>query len=102
MVTSAVPFHLMVALLTKPVPYTLRVKALPPAVTLVGASEVVTGGGLFTVKFFEPDVPPPGVGSEYCHRESAALGDIRRANGSRQLRRADIGGDAVGAIPLHP
>ena len=35
---------------TKPVPFTVRVKAAPPAVAPVGEREVAVGAGLFTVK----------------------------------------------------
>jgi hypothetical protein len=35
---------------TKPVPFTVRVKAAPPAVALVGEREVSVGAGLLTVK----------------------------------------------------
>src|SRR6266436_634172 len=45
---------------TKPVPFTVSVNAAPPAVALDGASEVMVGSGLLTVKFVGADVPPPG------------------------------------------
>ena len=51
--------------LTNPVPFTVRVKAAPPAVPLVGASDVIVGAGLFAglmVNGRLPDGPPPGVG----------------------------------------
>jgi hypothetical protein len=49
-------------LATKPVPFTVRVKATPPAVALVGEIVVIVGAGLFTVKVTAFDVPPPGAG----------------------------------------
>src|SRR5207302_1826184 len=51
--------------LTNPVPFTVRVKAAPPAVTLVGASDVTVGAGVFAGLIGKgklADVPPPGVG----------------------------------------
>ena len=37
----------------------MRVKAAPPAVALVGESEVAVGAGLLMVKISAFDVPPP-------------------------------------------
>jgi hypothetical protein len=45
-------------------PYTVRVKTEPPAVALVGLSELSTGTGLLAgvmVNVCVPEVPPPGV-----------------------------------------
>ena len=44
------------------VPFTVSVKALPPAVTEEGVIDVVVGTGLLIVKVCPPDVPPPGAG----------------------------------------
>src|SRR5580692_1916326 len=44
---------------TKPVPFTVRVKAAPPAVALVGEREVSVGAGLLMAKVWAFDVPPP-------------------------------------------
>lgn len=47
---------------TKFVPLTVRVKAGPPAVALVGEIVAIDGRGLFTVNVAAADVPPPGAG----------------------------------------
>ena len=49
--------------LTKPVPVIVNGKVAPPAVALVGESEVTVGNGLLIVKGKVPEVPPPGGGS---------------------------------------
>jgi len=49
---------------TKPVPFTVNVKAAPPAGALVGAIDLSVGAGLFTVKICAFEVPPPGAGFE--------------------------------------
>jgi hypothetical protein len=56
------PLKLTVEVLKKPVPLMVRVCAPEPATTGFGEREVITGAGLFTVKFTALDVPPPGVG----------------------------------------
>jgi hypothetical protein len=61
-VTRAVPLKFTVELAMKPVPFTVSVSAPEPETTPVGESEVITGAGLFTVKFTPAEVPPPGVG----------------------------------------
>jgi hypothetical protein len=61
-VVVATPFQFMVAPLAKLDPLTVRVKSDPPAVVEAGLSEVKIGTGLLTVKFCDPDVPPPGAG----------------------------------------
>jgi hypothetical protein len=45
---------------TKPVPFTVSVKAEPPAIALLGNSEVITGAGLLTANDELAEVPPPG------------------------------------------
>ena len=47
---------------TKPVPFAVRVKPVPPAVALAGDSEIAAGAGLLIAKDWEPEVPPPGAG----------------------------------------
>jgi hypothetical protein len=50
---------------TKLVPFTVNVKAIEPAATLVGEIVVTAGTGFapaVTLKFIEFDAPPPGVG----------------------------------------
>ena len=49
-VVLAAPLNFTTDVETKPVPFTVRVKAAPPAVALVGESEVSVGAGLLTVK----------------------------------------------------
>jgi hypothetical protein len=59
------PPKLTVAPLRKFVPFTVNVKAAPPAITFAGCNVVTVGTGLFvtvTLKVTEFDVPPPGVG----------------------------------------
>ena len=60
MMPRLTPFHLTTELELKPVPFTVRVKAGSPAVLLVGLKPVVVGTGLFTVKAWALEVPPPG------------------------------------------
>ncbi len=45
-VIRGVPFHSIVLPLTKPEPFTVRVKSLPPPETVAGESELATGRGL--------------------------------------------------------
>ena len=49
-VVLAAPLKLTTEVDTKPVPFTVRVKAAPPAVALVGEREVSVGAGLLMVK----------------------------------------------------
>jgi len=49
-VVLAAPLNFTADVDTKPVPFTVRVKAAPPAVALVGESEVTVGAGLLMVK----------------------------------------------------
>ena len=50
MVVLAAPLNFTTDADTKPVPFTVRVKAAPPAVALVGEREVAVGAGLLMVK----------------------------------------------------
>jgi hypothetical protein len=61
-VARVFPLKLTVEFVTNPVPFTVRVKATPPAVVLDGERVVMVGKGLFTMKLTAFDVPPPGVG----------------------------------------
>ena len=61
-VALATPLKLTTDEELKFVPFTVRVKAGPPAVAPVGESVVVVGAGLFTVNGEFTDVPPPGAG----------------------------------------
>ena len=64
-VVRALPFHWATDVLMKFVPFSVRVKAGPPAPVDVGASEVSVGTGLFvavTLKLTAFDEPPPGAG----------------------------------------
>ena len=49
-VVLAAPLNFTTDVDTKPVPFTVRVKAAPPAVALVGEREVAVGAGLLMVK----------------------------------------------------
>jgi hypothetical protein len=44
------------------VPFTVRVKAAPPALALVGDKELIVGVGFPIEKLRAPEVPPPGLG----------------------------------------
>jgi xanthosine utilization system XapX-like protein len=57
-----VPLNFTLEADTNPVPFTVSVKPAPPAVALVGESEVMVGAGLFTGKFMAGEAPPPGPG----------------------------------------
>jgi len=51
--------------LINPLPFTVKVKAVVPAMAEGGASEVIDGAGLFgglMVKLVLPEAPPPGAG----------------------------------------
>src|ERR1700704_4028262 len=66
-VVLAAPLKFTIAPETKFVPFTVSVKADPPAVTLVGKTVLIVGTGLpkpgFTEKLkLENDCPPPGDG----------------------------------------
>ena len=61
-VVFATPLNFTTEVATKFVPLTVRVKAAPPVIALVGAIVVIAGAGLFTVKIEAPDAPPPGAG----------------------------------------
>src|SRR5256885_4805646 len=59
-VVRVAPFHLTVLPLTKPVPFTVSVKAGPLTSALLGVRPVSVGAGLFTVNVCAAEVPPPG------------------------------------------
>src|SRR5579872_7114180 len=71
------PFHLTTEPFMNPLPFTVRVNAAPPAVPLVGNSEVTEGTGLAALmtKPTLADVPPPGAGLETvtCAVPAAAI-----------------------------
>jgi len=58
-VVLAAPLNFTTDADTKPVPFTVRVKAAPPAVALVGEREAAVGAGLLMVNVWALDVPPP-------------------------------------------
>jgi hypothetical protein len=61
-VALAAPLNFTAEPDTKPVPFTVRVKAALPAVALGGTIEISVGTGLLTVNAWGPEVPPPGGG----------------------------------------
>jgi hypothetical protein len=61
-VVRAAPFHFTTEVVTKFEPFTVSVKAAPPAVALAGEMEVTVGLGLLIVNVSEFDGPPPGGG----------------------------------------
>jgi len=56
------PFQRTVEPVTKPVPFTVSVNAVPPCVRDVGLRLVVVGTGLLIAKIRAFEVPPPGAG----------------------------------------
>lgn len=58
----ALPMNVPVAPLTKLEPLMVRLKAAPPAVALLGESEVIVAAGLLILKVWAEVVPPPGAG----------------------------------------
>jgi hypothetical protein len=56
LVASAVPFHRTTEPVVKPAPFTVSVKAGPPAVALLGLRELMVG---LTLKVTKADVTPP-------------------------------------------
>jgi hypothetical protein len=61
-VVRAVPFQFTVDAAANPVPLTVSVNALAPAVALLGLSELITGAGLPMEKLTALESPPPGPG----------------------------------------
>jgi hypothetical protein len=61
-VVRAEPLKFTTDVETKLVPFTVSVNAASPTFLLAGATLVVVGSKLFTVKVCPLDVPPPGVG----------------------------------------
>ena len=61
-VVRLLPSKRTIELLLKFEPFAVSVKALVPAVLLVGLMLLSVGTGLLTVNVRELDVPPPGVG----------------------------------------
>lgn len=61
-VVRALPFHCTVEPATKPLPFTVKVNAAPPAVAPVGFKLLIVGEGLLIVKVAAGDDPPPGAG----------------------------------------
>jgi hypothetical protein len=59
---SANPFHFTTEVVMKPEPFTVSVKAGPPAVALAGEREVTVGVGFLIVNVSGFDAPPPGPG----------------------------------------
>jgi hypothetical protein len=59
-VVRADPFQFTTEPETKFEPFTVRVKAGPPAVALLGEIELIAGTGLLMVNVIAFDVPPPG------------------------------------------
>lgn len=77
-VVLATPLKFTVAPVTNPVPFTVSVNPTPPAVALVGAIVVMTGGGFVTGRLTVPEVPPPGAGlvTESGSDPSAAMSPV--------------------------
>ena len=58
-VARADPFQFTTEPVTKPEPFTVSVKAAPPAVALLGEIELIAGTGFWMVNLAEFDVAPP-------------------------------------------
>src|SRR4029077_3420006 len=56
------PLKFTTELWIKPVPFTVSVKAVPPAATVEGFKEAIVGAGLLIMNDCALEVPPPGVG----------------------------------------
>ena len=61
-VGRALPFHCTTELATNPVPFTVRVKAADPGITVAGDTLVIAGTGFWIVTLAALEVPPPGEG----------------------------------------
>ena len=61
-VVRALPFQVIVEPFSKLLPFTVSVKAAPPAIAPAGLKLVNVGAGLFTAKARAVEMPPPGVG----------------------------------------
>ncbi len=91
-----------VAPATNPVPVRVNVKAAPPAVAEVGASEVRVGAeAALIVNDRLPDVPPPGAGFVTVTVARSGSGDIGGCDCRSQLRCTDECSGLGGAIELH-
>ena len=75
------PFQFTTDPLTKLDPFTVRVKALPPAVTLLGESDAMAGTGLLTVNVIAFDGPIRGFGFSTVtgNVPAVAISDARTA-----------------------
>ena len=69
------PFQFTTEPLKKPVPLTVRLKAFPPAVALLGERVVIVGTGLGALMVNDDavEVPPPGAGLNTVTWAVAAL-----------------------------
>ncbi|PYM31497.1 MAG: hypothetical protein DMD80_00250 [Candidatus Rokuibacteriota bacterium] len=61
-VVRSLPFQRTTDELMKLVPLTVRVKAAPPTIVLLGEIQLSVGAGLLMLNVTLLDVPPPGVG----------------------------------------
>ncbi len=80
------PFQRTVdAPLIKPVPFTVRVKAGPPAVADAGLKLVMVGRGLLIVNVIVFEMPPPWSAIEYSDTRCTPSSDVSSAYAGRQL-----------------
>ena len=102
-VGRATPFHWTIEVLRKFVPVTVSGKAIPPAATLVGASAVIAGTGLFpagfTVNGLAADEPPPGAGVKTV--TCAAVTVVTSLAGSCAVRRVAETNVVARPVPFH-
>lgn len=95
----AEPFHATAAPERKPVPFTVRVKELPPAVAVAGDNEVRVGGGLAMVKATAFEAPPPGEGLTTV--TALELGDAMSAAVMLAVNCVEFTNVVVRAAPSH-
>ena len=69
---GSLPWTLTTAPLTKLVPLTVKVNAVPPTIALVGEMLLSVGAGLLTVKSRALELPPPGTGLNTSTAETPA------------------------------
>ncbi len=71
------PFQRTTESVTKPLPFTVNVKSIPPKTQDDGLRPLFVGtGGLLTVKDSALEAPPPWSGREYGHLGRSAHSDV--------------------------
>ena len=102
-VVRAAPFQWTLEVPTKLLPFTVSVKAAPPAAVLVGASDVRAGtgfAGALMVNVTPFEVPPPGAGVTTVTGALPCGDDVARRNRRRHLARIHKRRRPRGAVPV--